>query len=41
LFTVTGQIDKFPFCCILNLMVKSTVSVIEYAKLCLQLALSN
>jgi hypothetical protein len=41
LFAVTGQIDKFTFCCILHLMVKSTVSVIEFAKTCLQLALSN
>jgi hypothetical protein len=41
LFAVTGQIDKFSFCCILHIMVKSTVLVVKFAKTCLQLALSN
>jgi hypothetical protein len=41
LFAVTSQIDKFSFYCISPYMVKSTVSVVEFAKTCLQLALSN
>jgi hypothetical protein len=41
LFAVTGQIDKFSFYCISPYMVKSTVSVVKFAKTCLQLALSN
>jgi hypothetical protein len=41
LFAVTGQIDKFSFCCISPYMVKSAVSVVEFAKTCFHLAMSN
>jgi hypothetical protein len=41
LFAIIGQIDKFSFCCIPHIMVKSTVSIVKFGKTCPCLALSN
>jgi spore coat protein U-like protein len=29
LFAITGQFDKFSFCCIIHIMVNSTVSIVQ------------